>query len=104
MICPFDGGRAIVRIPRRLSTENEFRFTPSPGTPGEGGGEGIYLEMRKKTLTLSLSRRTGRGEKEWNYGRVAGLGWPAGGSTSQWPLKSPPPLTCVASPGGVEYF
>jgi hypothetical protein len=38
------------------------RFTPSPGTPGEGGGEGLSRDW-KKTLTPTLSRRTGRGRK-----------------------------------------
>jgi alanyl-tRNA synthetase len=37
-------------------------FTPSPGTPGEGGGEGSFPRDQSKTLTPTLSRSTGRGE------------------------------------------
>jgi inorganic pyrophosphatase len=36
-------------------------FSPSPGTPGEGWGEGIKSSFQ--ALTLTLSRRTGRGDK-----------------------------------------
>ena len=40
----------------------------SPGTPGEDEGEGLFrssdmAEVHRRTLTLALSRRTGRGEK-----------------------------------------
>src|SRR5687768_6155523 len=45
------------------------QYPPSPGTPGEGGGEGsssgisdLRFQMQK-TLTPTLSRRTGRGGK-----------------------------------------
>jgi hypothetical protein len=34
---------------------------PSPGTPGEGRGEGSSCGDRQKTLTPTLSRSTGRG-------------------------------------------
>jgi hypothetical protein len=43
--------------------------TPSPGTPGEGGGEGSesaisdFKFQTQKILTLTLSRSTGRGDK-----------------------------------------
>jgi hypothetical protein len=41
--------------------------TPSPGTPGEGWGEGDFEHQRpatlKITLTPALSRSTGRGGK-----------------------------------------
>ena len=40
-------------------------LTPSPGTPGEGWGEGLLARLRK-TLTLTLSRRTGRGNRKVN--------------------------------------
>jgi len=36
--------------------------SPSPGTPGEGRGEGLlFLPPNERTLTLTLSRSTGRG-------------------------------------------
>src|SRR4051794_17087139 len=46
--------------------------SPSPGTPGEGGGEGDLEDqvlatpahrVRQVTLTLTLSRGTGRGDQ-----------------------------------------
>ena len=55
-------------IERRSGSRGRVeRFTPSPGTPGEGGGEGSSsaisgLTFRvQKTLTPTLSRSTGRG-------------------------------------------
>ena len=51
--------------PRAVKT-----LPPSPGTPGEGGGEGDFDDqvlatpahrVRQITLTLTLSRSTGRG-------------------------------------------
>src|SRR5204863_80056 len=53
---------------RRLpSGQSHVAFAPSPGTPGEGWGEGDF-ECRCPfvldiTLTLTLSRRTGRGDQ-----------------------------------------
>jgi|GEM_PF-6984539 len=48
-----------------------FSISPSPGTLGEGGGEGLFRMLkavgsRKKTLTLSLSQSTRRGDKSGN--------------------------------------
>ena len=37
-------------------------FSPSPGTPGVGWGEGPSSTRREKAFTLSLSRSTGRGK------------------------------------------
>jgi acetyl-CoA carboxylase carboxyltransferase component len=36
-------------------------LTPSPGTPGEGGGEGNFRSAKNGPSPLALSRRTGRG-------------------------------------------
>jgi nucleotidyltransferase/DNA polymerase involved in DNA repair len=51
---------------RRL--ENFQNATPSPGTPGEGRGEGDFEHQRyatfQNTLTPTLSRSTGRGGNE----------------------------------------
>src|SRR5665213_3583985 len=52
-----------------------FSFlTPSPGTPGEGWGEGLSSESREKALTLTLSRRTGRGNRKtrWRNSKLYG--------------------------------
>ena len=38
---------------------------PSPGTPGEGWGEGSGCDDRE-TLILTLSRRAGRGNRNGN--------------------------------------
>src|ERR1700722_1923528 len=37
-------------------------LSPSPGTPGEGWGEGLSPKQRENALTLTLSRSTGRGD------------------------------------------
>src|SRR6185437_2279753 len=37
-------------------------ISPSPGTPGEGRGEGFFL-VHGRALTLTLSRSTGRGNQ-----------------------------------------
>ena len=50
------GGR-IATVSRRRSSSS-----PSPGTPGEGRGEGAFVK-RGKTLTPALSRSTGRGSE-----------------------------------------
>jgi hypothetical protein len=36
---------------------------PSPGTPGEGRGEGLSDDFGARALTLTLSRSTGRGDR-----------------------------------------
>src|SRR6266446_967389 len=38
-------------------------LSPSPGTPGEGRGEGLSRDEYKKTLTPALSRSTERGRR-----------------------------------------
>ncbi|HVT89103.1 MAG TPA: glycosyltransferase family 39 protein [Tepidisphaeraceae bacterium] len=61
-ITPFQYGFALA-MPATLiaiSAALGWIFTPSPGTPGEAGGEGSGRE-RGKALTLTLSRNTGRG-------------------------------------------
>src|SRR6185437_16979682 len=37
-------------------------ISPSPGTPGEGRGEGLFL-VHGRALTLTISRSTGRGNQ-----------------------------------------
>lgn len=56
----------------REETCRAVTFSPSPGTPGEGRGEGLsFLQNNRaardtmKTLTLTLSRNTGRGNKRF---------------------------------------
>src|SRR6185437_6552268 len=43
-------------------TNAKPRISPSPGTPGEGRGEGLIL-FHGRALTLTLSRSTGRGNQ-----------------------------------------
>src|SRR6266550_3454454 len=60
-------------------------LAPSPGTPGEGRGEGSsadddVLDSPERTLTLTLSRCTGRGDKSaycesTNTARWIGVGY-----------------------------
>jgi 3-hydroxyisobutyrate dehydrogenase-like beta-hydroxyacid dehydrogenase len=50
----------IVRFHEVLAESFENR-PPSPGTPGEGGGEGSSANGVEKTLTPALFRSTGRG-------------------------------------------
>ena len=43
--------------------------SPSPGTPGEGRGEGLFMKYQpvfceKNALTLTLSRSTRRGDQK----------------------------------------
>src|SRR5687767_13945576 len=59
-------GRGVKEIPRVLSQERSDCPTPSPGTPGEGGGEGppqclANGGQSSRALSLTLSRSTGRG-------------------------------------------
>jgi hypothetical protein len=56
-----------MRIEKRLcghTRQDEARglHSPSPGTPGEGRGEGLQRRT-PKALTLTLSRSTGRGNR-----------------------------------------
>jgi transketolase len=44
------------------------RPSPSPGTPGEGGGEGTTASIATKALTPTLSRITGRGRNAFEFG------------------------------------
>ena len=46
------------------SRETAAGAPPSPGTPGEGRGEGSFPNIREKTLTPTLSRSTGRGRND----------------------------------------
>ena len=47
-------------------------ISPSPGTLGEGWGEGLFA-VRSSALTLTLSRRSGRGNRKVNTFRAAML-------------------------------
>jgi len=54
-------------------------FSPSPGTPGEGRGEGSVRNRESssvfdRTLTLTLSRSTGRGDQSQSAGAAAPVG------------------------------
>jgi exosortase len=57
--------------------------TPSPGSPGEGRGEGDFEHQQQPTSEITLSRSTGRGENDpraWTGRAARLLGWGIAGA------------------------
>ncbi len=69
------------------------QLPPSPGTPGEGRGEGLlaritrFIGTEERTLTLTLSRSTGRGRKTEKKTGTGAVFWSS--CTPSNPTKNP---------------